>query len=534
MKPNALYYGDNLVWLRDHDHFPNESVDLIYLDPPFNSNADYNVIFSEPTGAESQAQLRAFDDTWHWDSEASASALDELSTNKPELAEYISWLGNQRDKKPRSMAAYLGMMATRLIELQRVLKTTGSIYLHCDPTASHHLRIVMDSIFGIANFQSEIVWKRTSAHSDSKRFGEVTDHILFYSKSSKRKWNPISIEHDSAYESSFYRFEDEKGRYRLHEIIRTASMGERPNLAYEYKGYTPRWGWRMKRDKLEALDAEGRIVWSKSGRPYRKTYLTEGRPVTNLWTDIGNVASQAKEWLPYPTQKPLALLERIITASSNEGDIVLDSFCGCGTTLVSAHKLKRRWIGIDITHLSIYLVEQRLVDSFGQKVKNTYAIHGNPYDVTSAQALWNKDPKEFELWALSLVDARPRARDGGVDGVLGFVDKDKKVQRIVVQVKGGETLTPSIIRDLKGTVENEKAAMGLLISLHDPTSGMKELAVHSGSYQSELWNRSFPRIQILTIKELLIEGKQFVLPPQVSSLKKAERIKEQGYTEPLL
>ena len=534
MKTNVLYYGDNLTWLRDHDKFPNESVDLIYLDPPFNSNADYNVIFREQSGEESQAQLRAFDDTWKWDSEASALAFNELSVNTPEIAYFIEWLGGRKDKASRSMAAYLGMMATRLLEMHRVLKPTGSIYLHCDPTASHYLKVLMDSIFGAANFRNMIIWKRTSAHSDSKRFGEVTDNILFYSKTTKREWNPVSIKHDLAYETSFYRYEDKRGRYRLHEIIRTASMGARPNLAFEYKGYTPKWGWRMERSKLEALDAEGRLVWSKSGRPYRKTYLTEGRPVTNLWTDIVNIGSQAKERLPYPTQKPLALLERIISASSNEGDVVLDPFCGCGTTTVAAHKLNRKWIGIDITHLAIFLVEQRLKDSFGEAVTNTYSIEGNPPDVASAQALWDKDTKEFELWALSLVGARPRARDGGVDGVLGFVDEGGKVQKIVVQVKGGETLIPNIVRDLMGTVENEKAAIGLLISLHIPTSGMIELAVHSKPYRSKLWDRSYPSIQIRTIEELLVEGKGFDLPPQVSSLKQAERIKGKGDTTPLL
>lgn len=539
MKPNALYYGDNLVWLRNHDIFPSKSVDLIYMDPPFNSNADYNVIFSEPSGVESQAQLRAFDDTWKWDSEASALALGELSSQSPEIANFISSLGERRVRASKSMAAYLGMMAIRLLELHRVLKPSGSIYLHCDPTASHYLKMLFDQIFEPACFRNEIIWKRLSAHKAARRYGRVHDIILFYAKSSKQIWNPSFVPYNEKYVNEFYRHVDKDGRrYTLSDLmaagIRHGSSGQ------PWRGIDPTTRgrhWQFTIEDLERLDQEGRIYYPpKGGVPRYTRYLDEmhGVMVQDLWDDIAPVQAHAKEKLGFETQKPLALLERIIKSSSNEGDIVLDPFCGCGTALVAAHRLNRKWIGIDITHLSIYLIEQRLVDSFGEAVKGTYEIHGNPSDVPSAQALWNKDPKEFELWALTLVSARPRARDGGVDGVLGFVDKDRQVQRIVVQVKGGETLTPSIVRDLIGTVEKEKAAIGLLISLHEPTSGMKELSAHARSYKSELWNRTFPGIQIRTIKELLIENKQFDLPPQVSPLKKAERIKEQGYTEPLL
>jgi len=530
MRTNALYYGDNLVWLRNRDHFPNESVDLIYLDPPFNSNADYNVIFSEPSGAESQAQIRAFDDTWRWDRQASALALDELSRDKPEIAEFIGWLGSQRDRLSRSMAAYLGMMATRLLEMHRVLKPTGSIYLHCDPTASHYLKTLMDIVFGTENFRNEIVWKRFTFHADAKRFGRVSDRIFFYSKSPKYQFKRLKAPFSDEYiESKFTHVDPDGRRFRLSDLNPPAGRGP----VYEYHGVTK--AWRFTKDKMLRLEAEGRI-YTKSKVPQLKRYLDEleGQAVHDVWTDIPPINSQAKERLGYPTQKPEALLERIIRASSEEGDTVLDPFCGCGTALVIANKAKRRWIGIDITHLAIYLVEKRLKDIFGEAVRSTYDVYGNPYDVSSAQALWSKDPKEFELWALSLVGARPRAKDGGVDGVLGFVEKDRKVRKIVVQVKGGEALAPSVVRDLIGTVEKEKAAIGLLITLHEPTSGMMELAVHAKPYKSELWDKSFPRVQIHTIKELLIEGKQFDLPPQVSPLKKAERIKEEGRTELLL
>ena len=260
-------------------------------------------------------------------------------------------------------------MAVRLLEMYRVLANIGSLYLHCDTTACHYLKTLLDAVFGAKNFQSDITWQRTSAHSDSKRFGQVKDTILFYAKSDRKIWNPILVDHDESYVSNFYRFEDSRGRYRQHEIIRTASMGPRPNLAYEYKGYTPEWGWRMERDKLEVLDNDGRLIWSKNGRPYRKTYLTEGQPPTNLWTDVDNVSAQSKERMGYPTQKPLALYERIIAASSNPGDVVLDPFCGCATTPVAAERLGRQWVGMDIWEGAHQIVLDRL-EAEGLAVRN--------------------------------------------------------------------------------------------------------------------------------------------------------------------
>ncbi|MBI2831676.1 MAG: restriction endonuclease [Chloroflexi bacterium] len=530
MKPNALYYGDNLIWLRNHDKFPGESVDLIYLDPPFNSNADYNVIFQEPGGEESQAQLRAFGDTWGWDSEASALALQELSNEKLEAARLIEWIANRGDKSSKSMAAYIGMMATRLLELYRVLKTDGSIYLHCDSTASHYLKMLMDTIFGMDNFRNEIVWKRFNFHADAKRFGRVSDRILFYTKGDNYRFNRLRTDFSEEYiESKFTHYDPDGRRFRLDNLNPPAGRGP----VYKYHGVTK--AWRFTKDKMLQFEAEGKI-YTDSKVPQLKRYLDEleGQAIHDMWIDISPINSQAKERLGYPTQKPLALLERIIQASSSEGNVVLDPFCGCGTALVAAHKLNRKWIGIDITYLSIDLVEQRLIDSFGEVVRTTYSTYGDPQDVKSAQALWEKDAKEFELWAIRLIGARPRPKDGGVDGVLGFIDKDRKVQKIVVQVKGGETLNPGMVRDLIGTVEKEKAAIGLLITLHKPTSGMTELAVHAGVYKSEFWNKSYPRIQVHTIQELLVEGKQFDLPPQVSTLKRAERVREQGRNGKLL
>ena len=474
---NKLHFGDNLPILRDN--IPNESVDLIYLDPPFNSNATYNVLFREHDSSESVAQIQAFDDTWHWSIDSERAYREVVQDGPKKLADLLqamrAFLG-QND-----MMAYLTMMAPRMVELHRVLKATGSIYLHCDPTASHYLKLLMDAVFGPTRFRTEITWKRTSAHSDSRRFAQVKDTILYYSKSDSRIWNPIIVPHNQSYVSNFYRYEDSRGRYRLHEIIRTASMGPRPNLAYEYKGYTPEWGWRMEREKLEALDREDRLVWSDTGRPYRKTYLTDGQAPTNLWDDIGNVSAQAKERLGYPTQKPEALLERIISASSNEGDVVLDPFCGCGTAVAVAERLNRKWIGIDVTHLAISLMRSRLRDSFGDELSD-YEVVGSPADAESARALslegGNTGRYQFEYWALGLVEARPannqrRGADAGVDGIIRFFDDNSgKAKTIIVQVKSGQ-VGRNVIATLKGDMDREKAEMGLLITLEPSTEPME-------------------------------------------------------------
>ena len=498
---NILFYGDNLVWLRDNRYFPDESIDLIYLDPPFNSKADYNVLFKEPSGGEnSQAQIRAFDDTWHWDSEASEIALNELAHNKPQIAEFVSWLSRQ-GKTNKSIAAYLSMMAIRLIELYRVLKQEGSLYLHCDPTASHYLKIVLDQIFSSKFFRNEIVWCYDIGGRISKtNYGRRHDTILFYTKSDKYtfNWDKILAPFSESGKAKF-RYEDDIGKYRLMGRFITGSPIK------GHRDVSPEW------EK------------SHPGLVYRH-YLKPGRMAVDWWS-IPPINQASKERLGYPTQKPLDLLEHIVEASSNENDIVLDPFCGCGTTIDAAHKLNRHWFGIDVTWLAIDLVEKRLKETYGQKIADTYEVKGKPVDVFSARALANKSKKEFEIWAISLVGAHPREHDAGVDGIFGFVEKDKKTRTIIVQVKGGSVLNPGMVRDLKGTVENEGAAIGLLITLSEPTSGMKGLAVHSPRYKSELWNREFPSIQIRTIAELL-GGKGFDLPPVVSLFKKAQLAKE--------
>ena len=350
----TVWTGDNLDILRGIN---SESVELIYLDPPFNSNRDY----AAPIG--SKAAGAAFKDTWTLD-DVDEAWHGEIADRDPGLYAIIGAAGLAHGA---SMKSYLIMMAVRLLEMRRVLKPTGSLYLHCDPTANAYLRTLMDAIFGAPQFKNEIVWRRTSSRNDAKRWGGVHDTILFYTKSRDFNWNRTLSPHDPEYVRKFYRHKDKNGRYRLHEIIRTASMGERPNLAYEYKGYLPEWGWRKVREKVVALDEAGRLVWSDSGRPYVKRYLSEhpGTPIRDVVTDIPPVSGHARERTGYPTQKPLALLERIIEASSNPGDMILDPFCGCATALVAAETQHRRWAGIDLSPLAVKLVRERLYDHHG-------------------------------------------------------------------------------------------------------------------------------------------------------------------------
>lgn len=536
---NTLYYGDNLPILRDH--ISDDSIDLVYLDPPFNSNRSYNVLFREESGQESGAQVAAFEDSWHWNQVTEQVYQELLTETLPHVGTAIAAL--RALIGTNQMMAYLVMMAVRLVELHRVLKPTGSLYLHCDPTASHYLKVVLDAIFGGQNFRNEIIWQRTSSHSDSRRWGAVHDTIFFYSKSGDFHWNAVYTEHDPKYVAQFYRYHDERGVYRLDHIIRSATMGPRPNLAYEYKGYTPQWGWRVMREKLVALDGEGRLAWSKSGRPYLKRYLHEqkGTAIRSVITDIGVIGAQAVERMGYPTQKPLALLERIIQASSNPGDLILDPFCGCGTAVVAAQKLGRRWIGIDISHLAISLVRARLHESFPAV---QFRVIGEPEDLEAARQLAGDNRHQFEWWALSRVRARPvgstgeerqgkKGRDRGIDGVIIFVDEPKgKPKRALVQVKSGHVSSRDV-RDLRGTVEREQAAIGVFLTLEPPTREMLHEATVAGAYHSPGWNRDYPRLQILTITELLA-GAEVSMPPAHHTFTPAQRIIEEGKQRALL
>ena len=400
---NTLFYGDNLFILREH--IPSESVDLIYLDPPFNSSRSYNVLFKDESGTESEAQIEAFEDTWHWNLEAEHTYTELLTEAPDHVAKMIEslhgFIGTNQ------MMAYLVMMAARLIELHRVLKPTGSLYLHCDQTASHYLKIILDTIFGPEHFRAEVVWKRTYAHNDPKNYGNVVDSIFYYVKSSKFIWNKQHTAYSQEYIDKYYTHVDGDGR--RYQLVSLRSPNPRPNLTYDYKGYKPHQnGWAVSLEVMQKLDAEGRLHFpsNPSGAIREKYYLDEmpGVPLQNLWDDIGPISAHAAERLGYPTQKPIALLERIIQASSNPDSVLLDPFCGCGTAIAAAQKLGRKWIGIDITHLSISLQKYRMEAMFpGIKFK----VIGEPKDIGAARQLAIEDRYQFQWWSLSLIRARP-------------------------------------------------------------------------------------------------------------------------------
>jgi len=538
MPENTLFYGDNLDILRSRDYFPTASVDLIYLDPPFNSSRNYNVLFKDESGQDSDAQIVAFEDTWHWGRTAERTYHD-LVTDAPErVSATIAAL--RQIVGTNQVMAYLVMMTARLVELHRVLKPTGSLYLHCDPTASHYLKIILDAIFGATNFRNEITWKRTSSHNDARRkYANVSDIILYYTKSDTYTFNAQFGEYSEEYLTKFYRHVDENGRqYRLSDL---RSPNPRPNLMYEYKGYKPHPnGWAVSREKMEKLDAEGRLHFpkTKDGRIQLKRFLDEmsGELVSNVWDDIKPIHAHAKERLDYPTQKPVALLERILEASSNPGDVVLDCFAGCGTTIAAAQKLGRKWLGIDITHLGIALLKYRLKDMFGLEAGKDYQVIGEPEDVGAARQLASDDRYQFQWWALSLVRAKPlggqeggktgkKGSDKGIDGVINFIDDSTgKPKRAIVQVKSGKVKSGDV-RDLKGTVEREGAALGIFITLEPPTRDMESEAVSGGFYHSEWDGRDYPRIQLLTIDALLKGGSVNMPAKRESTFKQAERVK---------
>ncbi len=529
---NTLFYGDNLSILREY--IPEESVDLIYLDPPFNSNRSYNVLFRDESGKDAQAQITAFEDTWHWGQETEQTYYEIVQDAAPNVASMINALrgfigANQ-------MMAYLVMMTARLIELHRVLKPTGSIYLHCDPTASHYLKIVMDTVFGVENFQNEIIWRRQNAKGQaSTRFASNHDIILYYGKRDGKIWHSQYKGYDPEYVKKFYRFTDlETGRiYRLSDL--TNPNKNRPNLTYEFLGVTRVWRWT--KERMQKAYDDGLVIQSKPGGvPQYKRYLDEqkGVSIDDIWDDILPIQAQSAERLGYPTQKPLSLLERIIEASSNEGDVILDPFCGCGTAVIAAEKLGRKWIGIDVTHLSISLMKYRLKDNFKLEEKKDYEVIGEPESLASARHLAQKDRFQFEWWALSLVKAKPqggtggkrgkKGADKGIDGIMNFVDGARgKMKSVLVQVKSGHVKSGDI-RDLRGVVEREDAAIGLFITLEKPSRNMVTEAASAGFYESELWQKTYPRIQILTIEEILA-GKTIEMPPSYGTFKRAQKIR---------
>ncbi|GAA0607678.1 hypothetical protein GCM10009001_26250 [Virgibacillus siamensis] len=450
---NMLYFGDNLFVLKTH--IKSDSVDLIYLDPPFNSNRDYNQIFTYPDGAKSTAQIEVFEDTWYWNSDVEKSFAETINYYHNNLVS--NFLISMRQLLgTNQMMAYLTMMAPRLLEMYRVLKTNGVLFLHCDPSASHYLKMLIDAVFGFKNFQNEIIWCYRQGGRGKRNFAKKHDIIFFYSKGRDYTFNIDEVR-------------------------------------VPYKG-------------TGGYQTSGKGVTNSNG----KTYIpNEKGKVPEDWWDIPALPPMAKERVGYPTQKPLALLNRIIKSSSNKGDVILDPFCGCGTAIVSAQNLERNWIGIDITHIAITTIKDRLDKEFG--MANNYEIAGEPIDIEGAKQLAENSRFQFQIWSLSLLginykddfNSIKKGPDGGIDGIRFFYDGDGgKFKKSIIQIKSGKVSVKDI-RELNAVVERENAATGVFVTLNPPTRNMINEAAGAGIFRNYK-EKEYPFITIVKISDLLL------------------------------
>lgn len=484
MAKNKLFYGDNLDVLRKY--IKDETVDLCYIDPPFNSKRNYNQIYNN-IGKEDRAQAQAFTDTWTWDTIAD-KGMDEIKTNfngvfTKQNIDLIT--GLEKVLKKGSLMAYLVSMTLRIAEIHRTLKDTGSFYLHCDPTASHYLKLVLDSIFlpKGGDFRNEIVWCYHGPGSPGMRqFMRKHDIVFWYNKGQEWVFNRDDV-----------------------------------RMAHSKK---------TKENYKEGLVGSGFVEADHK--------IHDAGKVPEDWWEMA-IAPRGKEYLGYPTQKPQALLDRIIRASSNESDLVLDAYCGCGTTLSVAEKLKRNWIGVDITYQSISLILKRLEDTHGKDVLKSITLSGIPEDFESAIALANKQDdrtrKEFEKWAV-LTYSKNRAiinekkgGDAGIDGIAYVLDRDDDQnnagKEVIISVKSNKNLTPTVIRDLFGTIQREGAVMGILITLYPMLNLVKESKKY-GQYKNKLFSKDYPTIEVVSVQEIL-DGKQMDLPIAMEVVKSAEK-----------
>lgn len=544
---NRLYFGDNLDVLRAHVR--DECVDLVYLDPPFNSNAEYNVIHRSPVGDPADAQKRVFKDMWRWEEDAAPLAMDDIRQRDLDLFRILQSL--QLSLGTGDLMTYIVMMAVRLLELRRVLRATGSLYLHCDPKASHYIKVLLDVIFGAECFRSEIVWKRTTAHGASKKYAPIHDVVFFYSKSAKFTWNPPRCDYDQQYLDRYYKYDDGDGRlYWRADItgagVRSGDSG-RPWRGRDPTAINRHWALPQEviarlvgaekakimtaQEKLDVLEREGRIYWPKGqGMPQYKRYREElkGRPVGDIWDDIDRINPVGKERLGYQTQKPLALMERIIATSSNEGDLVLDPFCGCGTTIHAAEKLGRTWVGIDVAYDAILVIEDRL-KKWSPSAK--YVVDGIPTAEREALALARLEPHTFQEWAVGRLGGRSRGRgaDRGIDGEIVFLIGRQAYGRAIISVKAGQNVNPGMIRDLAGVVGREGADLGVFVCVNEPTREMKLEA--SRSELVELPWGKVHRIQIVTVKDL-IDGPNIGIPTALNSIEAAEHARAASRQRP--
>jgi len=512
---NRLYFGDNLTVLREH--VKDESVDLIYLDPPFNSDVNYNVLFRSPTGQESDAQVEAFRDSWEWADSARDAYADVIEANGDVALVVTSlkkWLGEN------AMMAYIVMMAARLIELRRVLKPTGSLYLHCDPTASHYLKLVLDAVFGHEKARSEIIWKRTNARGTKGNWPRLHDTILMYGSEDASFFSQSAPADKTKLPHTLITGSDGK-KYQTFELT-GAGVTKEGQSGQPWRDFNPtEMGrhWGNNHAQMNTWDLAGLIHWpSNGGWPRRKAdapFDPEARRVIvgDVWTDIDRLNQTAKERLGYPTQKPLALLDRIIQASSKPGDVILDPFCGCGTSLDSAQKNGRNWIGIDIAHYAMTLIEGRLKARYPTV---DYSVYGRPTDLAGARELARRDKYQFQWWAAWKLGSQTyredkKGADRGIDGNIYFHNGPYGAGRIIASVKGGENVGVQMVRDLRGVIEREDAEMGVMVTLANPTSPMVSEAASAGFVRKSAHGR-LPRLQIVSVADILA-GHMPKLPP---------------------
>jgi adenine specific DNA methylase Mod len=524
---NQLWYGDNLTIMQG---MRKHSVDLIYLDPPFNSKQSYNLLYKTMTGKPVPEQVEAFCDTWEMDpqKEAIARSMPVLMREHGIDDYYVEfwrlWMQALKNTQPH-LLAYLIFMVQRLLHMKSILRPTGSIYLHCDPTASHYIKVMMDGIFGHENFRNEIVWKRTTTKTDVDQgainWPRVHDILLYYtnSKKSVAKFDQPFSDYAEEYIDNFYRFVDQSGRRYTLDKLTAPGSGTRGHPKYELLGVERYWVYG--KEKMQALVKEGRVVQTKPGTvPRYKRYLDEVRGVAigDVWTDIKPIQAHAKERLGYPTQKPMSLLDRIITASSSVGEVVFDPFCGCGTTIYSAHKNARQWIGCDIAILSIKLVREVLTEKYRLVEGSNFTVDGIPTSVDGAQELFNKDPSTFQNWFVERVGGFPmqkKSADRGIDGRIYFETREG-LREMMIQVKGGKHVRPTDVRDLRGVLEREEnAEMAGFLSIMPPTKAMLSEASEAGTY--EYAGGQYPRIQFLTTEDVLVAKREFHMPTRVNT-----------------
>jgi DNA modification methylase len=519
---NKLYYGDNLTIMQRH--LKAASVDLIYLDPPFNSQQNYNLLYKTLTGKPVPEQADAFCDTWEMDAQK-----EELAKRMPAVMTdygiddfYIQfwnlWIRALRNTQPK-LLAYLIYMVIRLLHMRVILKPTGSIYLHCDPTASHYIKVMMDGIFGHRNFRNEIIWKRTSAHSSAKRYGPVHDVILFYGKGEEAVW----IGGYQAYDEEYLKQRFARGEDRPWKDADLTGAGTRngetgkPWRGFDVTAKGRHWAYPPA--DLDRMDSDGLIYWPKKqgAWPRQKKFLDEakGVPLQDVWTDIPPLNSQAGARLGYPTQKPTGLLERIIRASTPEGSVIFDPFCGCGTTIYAAENCNRQWIGCDIAILAVKLIRETLAERYHLVEDTHFEVDGIPLSAEAAHELFLSDPFQFQHWAVERAGGFPmqrKSKDRGIDGRIYF-EAQRELKDMVISVKGG-AVHPTDVRDLRGVLEREQASeLAGLITQKPVTKGMREEASTAGQYTYNGVN--YDRIQFLTVREMLEEKREFHTPARI-------------------